>query len=318
MGHPLAKSSDARMLRFWATVSLLDKIIELATDNQQPLPVLLRQCIVLGHELKNADLKDWANHELNGYPDGLKVPDYRIVRAGATGTFNAGYMFPTIRRPIPAAILEETHRWAAETVHLSESVSAYETALKAESKGQRFVYQWNANLVGYYQDKFIDGHVLIDAWQEVSFGTIAGLLDTIRTRVLNMALDIKSEVGESDTDLKRVLPNSTEAENVHRIVINNIFGGNVYQGDLQNINIQNIPAGNWEELQKALLSFGIGQHDIDDLSREMQADGKTFGGRVKGWISRNASKVWDHGLQVSTSVGTTILTELAKQHYGIK
>ena len=197
-------------------------------------------------------------------------------------------------------------------------MSAYETAIKAERKGQRFVYQWNANLVGYYQDKFIEGHVLTDAWQEVSFGTMAGLLDTIRTRVLNMALDIKSEVGESDTDLKRVLPNSTEGEKVNRIVINNIFGGTVYQSDQQNINIQNISAGNWEELQKALLSFGIGQNDVDDLSKEMQSDGKTYGARVKAWISRNASKVWDHGLQVGTSVGTSILTELVKQHYGIK
>jgi hypothetical protein len=214
---------------------------------------------VLGHELKNPELREWANHELNGYPDVSRVPDYRIVRAGATGTFNAGYMFPTIRHPIPAAILEPAHRRAAETVHLAESVSAYETALNAESKGQRFVYQWNANLVGYYQDKFIDGHVLVDAWQEVSFGTIAGLLDTIRTRVLNMALDIKSEIGESDTSLKNVVPKSTEAEKVNRIVINNIFGGTVYQGDQQRISIQNIAAGNWEDLRKALLSFGIGQ-----------------------------------------------------------
>src|SRR3982074_3741084 len=81
---------------------LLDKIVELATDNQQPLTVLLRQCIVLAYEVKNEQLKEWANHELNGYSDQTKVPEYRTVRAGATGTFNAGYMFPTIKRPIPA------------------------------------------------------------------------------------------------------------------------------------------------------------------------------------------------------------------------
>jgi hypothetical protein len=32
---------------------LLDEIIDLATDNKQPIAVLLRKCIVLGHRLKN-------------------------------------------------------------------------------------------------------------------------------------------------------------------------------------------------------------------------------------------------------------------------
>jgi len=58
---------------------LLDKIIDLATDNQQPLTVLLRQCIVLAYDLKNEGLKEWANHELNGYPDPAKVPEYRMA-----------------------------------------------------------------------------------------------------------------------------------------------------------------------------------------------------------------------------------------------
>jgi len=64
---------------------LLDKIIELATDIQQPLSVLLRQCILLCYELKNESLKTWANQELNGYPDAHKVPEYRVMNAGATG-----------------------------------------------------------------------------------------------------------------------------------------------------------------------------------------------------------------------------------------
>lgn len=296
---------------------LLDKIVALATDDQQPLPVLLRQCIVLGHELKNAGLREWANRELNGYPDQSNVPEYRIVKAGATGTFSAGYMFPQTKRPIPAAVLEEQHRWAAETVHLVEPVIAYETALKSDSKTQRLVYDWNANLVGYYQDKLIDGHVLVEAWQEIPFGAIAGMLDTIRTRVLNMALDIKSEIGDSDTALNGIAPNSKDAETVNRIVINQIYGGTVYQGDQQSINVQNVAVGNWEDLKKALLSFGIGERDVDELSHDMQADGKTLGTTVKGWISRNSSKVFDRGLQVGVSVGTTILTELIKRHLDI-
>src|SRR5215472_16376345 len=37
--------------------TLLDEIFELATDNKQPLTVLLRKCLVLAHQLKNNRLQ---------------------------------------------------------------------------------------------------------------------------------------------------------------------------------------------------------------------------------------------------------------------
>ena len=296
---------------------VLDKIIELATDTDKPLSVLLRQCVVLAHELKNDSLKSWANQELNGYADPRKVPEYRVINAGATGTFNAGYAFPTIKRPIPATAMKEAHRWAATEVRLCEPVSAYENLLK-EGSGKQLVIPWSADMIAYYQAQFIEGHALLHAWQEVSHGAIAGMLDTVRTRVLNVALDIKSEIGESDADLRRVPNNSEKAEKVNHIVINHIYGGMVFQGDHQTVNVQNISTGNWEDLRKALLSHGIHDPEISELSKAIEQDGKTLGSRVKNWIARNATKVWDHGLQLGTSVGTALLTEYVKKHLGLQ
>jgi hypothetical protein len=299
---------------------LLDKIIELATDNQQPLAVLLRQCLVLAHEMKNDQLKEWANHELNGYSDQSELPKYRIVAAGATGTFNTGYMFPTTERQIPALSMEEPHRRFAEEVRLVEPVSVYVSIFDAlkSGKGQILVFKWDANLIAYYQAKFIQGHALTDAWQEVPSGAVAGMLDTIRTRVLNMALELKTEIGESDADLKKVKQDSAEAEKVSHIVQTQIFGGTVYiAGGQQNVSVQNIAVGNWADLKKALSESGIGEEDVAELSQAIQQDNKTMGATVKGWIGRNAGKVLNSGLQVGVSVGTTILTQYIKRLLGL-
>jgi hypothetical protein len=67
--------------------ALLDDIINAAIDGKQPLPDILRKCLLLGHELKNDRLKEWANQELNGYTSAKDVPDYRIVPALAKGDF---------------------------------------------------------------------------------------------------------------------------------------------------------------------------------------------------------------------------------------
>lgn len=296
---------------------LLDKIIELATDIQQPLSVLLRQCILLSYELKNDSLKTWANQELNGYTDPDTLPKYRVITAGATGVFRGGLAFPAETRHIPALSMDEGHRWAAETVRLAEPVSSYENHLKSD--GHALTYQWDANMIAYYQTRFVRGYALVTASQEVSFGAIAGVLDTIRTRVLNMALEIREEIGESDADLKKVKADPAEAAKVNHIVVNQIYGGTVYMGGsgMQNINVQNIAVGNWQDLRKALLTLKVDEGEIGELSNAIQQDGKTMGERVKGWIGRNATKVFDHGLQVGTSVGTTLLTNYVKQHLGI-
>src|SRR5205085_10947714 len=112
----------------------------------------------------------------------------------------------------PALSLDEAHRWAAETVRLTEPVSAYENVLKTE--GHTLTYEWDANLINYYQSELISGHALATAWQEVPKSAIAGMVDTIRTRVLTLALELKSEIGESDADLKKVEPNSTPKRSI--------------------------------------------------------------------------------------------------------
>jgi hypothetical protein len=144
------------------------------------------------------------------------------------------------------------------------------------------------------------------------------MLDTIRTRVLNLALELKNEIGESDADLKKVKSNSTEAEKVSHIVQTQIFGGTVYfAAGQQSVNVQNIAVGNWEDLKKVLNESGLGEKDVAELSQALQQDNKTMGATVKGWISRKAGKLLNQGLQVGVSVGTTILTELIKRHLGL-
>ena len=57
---------------------LLDDIIELATDDKQPITVLLRKCLILASQLKNERLKAWANKELNGYRT-MMTPNCRNI-----------------------------------------------------------------------------------------------------------------------------------------------------------------------------------------------------------------------------------------------
>lgn len=215
------------------------------------------------------------------------MPEYRIINAGALGNFYGfGVSYPG--RPIPPALLKPEHRWAAETVHLAEPVSAYEAV--GNSKEHILHYPWPSNMVALYQ-QVLEGAVLVTAWQEVPKTAIYGVLDTIRTRVLTMAIDIKNEFEQSGADLNHVQPDSQEARKVQQSVATNVYGNLYLSAGDQVINTQNIAVGKWEDLRDALKASGIGDGDLTELSQAIQQDNKTMGARVKGWISRNAEKV---------------------------
>ncbi len=295
---------------------LLDKIIELATDNQQPLTVLLRQCVVLSYEVNNERLRAWANDELKGYSDAATVPEYRIISAGATGLF-VGSGWVRCEQGIPSVAMEKEHRKWAEVVEMADSVGTLEDMVTSASKDSQIEFGWDDNLVLFYRDKLMPGWRLLSARQVVPKSAIAGMLDTIRTSVLNLALELKSEIGESDADLTKIKPNSAEAEKVNSIVLTQIFGGTVYMaGGQQNVNVQNIAVGNWEDLKKVLKESGIDEKEVTELSQALQQDNKTMGATVKEWISRNSGKVLNSGVQVGVSVGTSILTQYIKRLLG--
>jgi AbiTii len=57
---------------------LLTQIEHDALDEGLPLAATLRKCIALGAQARNADLRDWASRELDGYRDD-GIPEYRTI-----------------------------------------------------------------------------------------------------------------------------------------------------------------------------------------------------------------------------------------------
>ena len=296
-------------------MGLLDDIIRSGVADPPPaLRVVLRQCILLANELKVPLLRTWAEQELNGYPEPSTVPDYRIMNVPATGIFDRGFGM-IMQRAIPASQMKPEHRWAAQTVRLSEPVGSYESI--TDVKGH-LRYSWMPDMIMYYQQRFIQDCVLTDAWQEVPKSAIIGVLDQIRTRVLTTAIDIKNGLGES-VDFSHIKPDSPEAKQAQQIVIANILGGTVHiSGGDQIVNTQNnITVGNFDDLKKVLTRFGIGDSDTAELSQAIEKDGKPMGTGVRGWIDRNGGKMVDGGAKIATTIGTTLLTEFLKKYYGL-
>jgi hypothetical protein len=302
--------------------ALLDDIINLAIDGQQPLTDILRKCLLLAHELKNDQLKAWANQELNGYESGENIPDYRIIPAPAKGNFIGPFYAQYNDHIIPSVMLEKNHREFAERVYLLQSVSAYVDVLKerdANPTGGSLIYPWNANMIAYYQDKLMrGGFICHSAWQEIPSSAIAEVLDTIRNRTLNMALQIKDELGTSYTNLRNIESGET-ATKIQSIIFQNTGGNTTVAFDQGTVSQRQIVinAGDRQALDEALTGAGMEKQDLQALTQAIEHDGDKPGNKVHEWIKENASKVLSGGVKVGTHIGQEILTAWIRAHYGI-
>jgi hypothetical protein len=189
-----------------STVSTLSQIIDAATGDTVPIPSLLRKLKALASELDSARLVEWVDVELYGYLDPeVLPPPYRgpfkaevIARWGGPSGSHA-------TMPLPSTALPEAMRKAPYELVFRQSVSELQ---KLAQSDKRLMHAWPADAVAKVNDMISRGQVqpeipmgaLIHAYRQFSPTLIGGILDAIRTRVLDVALA-----------LQRVVPRAGEA-----------------------------------------------------------------------------------------------------------
>lgn len=298
-------------------LTLLKEIQTAAVDADAPLANVLRKCAVLGAQLKNDDLRDWALQELNGYENESDVPDYRKVDVGLRGNIAGplGSGFQNI--PIPLMALPEAMRAGALTATFTQGVAAIEALLEGMSDTR--IAPLPGDAVAAIDAQGVLNGSLYAAWRVVSRSGIIGVIDATRNRVLELCLRLEAEMLELATAQPKS-PESTQstAGQVFNQVI--VFGRN--SGDIANASpgaTQTVQLGDLKGLTKALAAAGVPAADVDALKVVLEGDavvGRKYGPKVADWYKRAkravASGVW------SLSQGATNQTirELIRAFFG--
>jgi hypothetical protein len=241
---------------------------------------------VLAHTIKNERLKLWAENELNGYdPDDAGIPAYRKTTAAAKGLFVGSFGSQIKNQPIPPGMLEERHRRFAESAVLFQPIASYENV----NGDSRFVIEWPPNLTVLYQAAFFEGHYALNrAWQEIPGSVLVGLIDTIKTRVLRFALELKDDLGSVSDDL-----NELPQEKIDQRVVTYIFGGTnvIASRDFTQIDSIEIQQSDWAALAEALKKRGVQDSAILELKSALDHDSRGgttptpgLGKRTADWL----------------------------------
>ena len=261
-------------------MTLLDEIIGGAADDSVSTASLLRKVKIVSRRLGADDIEHWVDAELNGYDDEDPLPTYRgPIAAQAIGTYagpmqsRAKHWLPSVGVPDPD--FTEHHFM----VRLSQALVELEAFAGSDSDPRRpwsswAVMKWN-EWEGQGKVPHFEMMSLIHADALVSSATVRGIIDVIRNRALDFALDLQvayPDAGEpggptvAEPGVQQVVNHNT----------NNIYGdGNQIAVGTGNVQTTTVNKGDLLSLLGAARRLGLGDDALAELTAAVVGDDDT-------------------------------------------
>jgi len=313
-------------------MNVLTEIVNLLADEKGSLTNGLYKLKLLASRIKNGELLNWINKELNGYEDDKELPKYRISSGLLKGSFTNGY-YNQVNQSIP------TFNFPSELIDFFSNYKIYQNisivedyankaedslpmAIPAELSAfmMKFIQEYNPTARGY---SIYNVHLL------VSTKAYKNILMNVRNYALDLALTLESELGY-EIEIEEIIKQKEETNQlIHNYMtqnnITNFGDGNLVNTGDNNTITQNtvIQKGNFDQLRQTLSQIGLEEEDINELESIVREDNtdvekQEFGEGVKGWLKKMTIKYWEKGKQLGLGAISSIAGNLiSKFLFGI-
>jgi hypothetical protein len=306
-------------------MTLLSDLIDSASGDTVSVSTLLRKVKVIAARTKTGDLEEWVEHELVGYPDTSSLPEYRgpfstEVKGHFSGPFQSGIKNAPIA---PIGFPADWRGGALFNVIFHQPIAELEQLAKSKKPLEA---PWTADAIAFTNTLIARGEVhtyegmrLQQAWRVISPAQLQAIVDTVRSRILDLALGFEAvdpDVGQANA--------TPDREKVQQVVTN-VFGGsaNIAISSSQFEQSITLPApGDVDSLVQYLKELGLSASALTDLREALHGDrnsgedeqGKAIGPRVSQWLGR---LMIGAGKTVTSTV-VALTTTAISAHYGLK
>ena len=305
-------------------MELIGEIQEDLIKESAKLANTLRKAMVLAHKIRSPELQEWARAELDGYPyeDKDKVPPYRRINLPVQGEFRGPLGFRQTDLQIPTSGLPEEIRDIVDTEVMLDGVSVLEGLIEESFQTGRppvrpLPLEVTELLRGHVS--MTQGGVLFQAYQKVPSQYIVGVLDSVKTKLLELVLALQ---GNS------VTPEAVASGEVATEVVRNIFnvtinGDNnkVATGENVHQEVKTVQKGDLNSLMKHLRAHNVSDEDLQDLEEAISSepDGVNgdFGSKVNAWVGNMMTKAVSGEWPVMVEKAADVVVKSLKSYLGI-
>jgi hypothetical protein len=306
-------------------MSLLKRIQDSTLDKDCDLATLLRLCKVFAAQAAAPELTEWVEHELNGYPNNVPLPDYRCLRVTSKGHFSGAFGSGLRYADIPVQNLPKEFREKYRQAAITQSIGSLQATVEGTSEGT-LTLPWPTEAVQLFGADMYQNMHCIQAWKVLSVGSLRGILDAVKTRVLDFTLVLQKLHPElmSPANLDSKLASPQELQQTFNTTIYGSVGAiaNASHGVAQHVTINQ---GDKVTLDRELASHGVPVDGVTELHAAIKADtagGRArregFGPKVKEWLGTAVLKVSSGLWNTTLETAGKVLPPLIAGYLGIE
>lgn len=299
-------------------MTLLDDVIDQASDGDAS--AMLRKLMIVAHRLGAEALLGWVKGELNGYDDADSIPDYRgpldvSVQAVIVGPGGGKGTNTLSQHGMPDGFDALFKVWFTDPLAVLEGFASSRKGISVP---------WDPTVVGLYNGWINDGSVpfipywgVYSAHKSVSQASLRGIVDVVRTKALELALDLQREFPEAGEKEGPTVANPEVREAV-TLITNNIYGS--VTGLAQGHNVEQTVSVTAGDLVGALSSAKkfLEQEGIIQLSAVLTQEGTDADkrGRLEKLIGGVRAGSVALATGVTTDLAASGLMDIASQFFG--
>ena len=292
-------------------MSLLKRIQDTTLDQNCDVANLLRLCKVFAAQADAPDLTEWVAHELNGYTTDEGLPDYRRLRVTSRGHFSGPYGRNLRNADMPIQCLPKEYRETYRFAAIKESVGSLQAT--ATNAKDTLILPWPTEAVQFFGSKMYEGMHCMQAWKILSAGALLGILDAVKTRVLDFTLALQKLHPELMTSINSD-PALVSPKELRQTFNTTIYGavGAIANASTNVAQHVTVSQGDKFSLDSELAAHGVSAEGIAALHDAMRSDTKDLkkpsglGPKVKEWLGdavlKVASGVWKTSLETAGKV----------------
>lgn len=291
--------------------SLLDQIIDGATDDSVTTVNLLRKVQVAATRVGADDVTAWTRSELAGYGSDDELPSYRSTITTVTGLFT-GPMQSQIRQPLPPHpdFVDEF------TIRMRQPLAELQAFAAGDDDPQLNWPAWDVQRyerAGIYSIQF---HSLFSAWNSIPRQSLLGIIDTIRNKAMEFALALQERFPEAGSVGGPSIDTEPSLAPVVFNTTNNIYGNGNNVATGSSISQRTKMLGNEDEFRRQLVQLGLSDSDAEEFVDIVRTDQAVDSERAMSFLTRVRSGAVVLGLSISSEVISGSLVELGKLFLG--
>lgn len=290
-------------------MSLLSDIQTSALDPKTSVADLLRRCQILAVRLRHEPFKAWVSHELSGYPNSSELPSYRGPFQAELKANLVGIQGLWKDVSVPTSHIPASYRDEVLALRFYDGVGELASMLDdAKRQGGGYVgRRLPAELAA--ATPVWQGYNTIELSVVMSPTIISGILDQVRSKALEFALEIEAENPKAG---EVVGPDpAVPIGRTNTIFQTAIWGGNVAVGPGAQVQVVQ---GDLGSLMRYLETAGVDAGGRRELDEAIKADGQKPGSRVKGWLGELPFKAAASGGRIAEAA----ISAAVLHYFGLK